>query len=77
MAACKVGRLIGNTHTLTRGDRATLRAWLDTRRDGKGRQVSADVMAQALTADGHGVGPTTLKDHRGRRCVCWRERTTP
>lgn len=77
MSACKVGRLVGSTHALNQPDRATLRAWLDSGRDGRGRVVSAVAMANALCAEGHPVGPTTLKDHRGKRCVCFREDVTP
>lgn len=72
-AACKVGRLVGSTHTLNQLDRALLRGILDTGRDPMGREVSATVLSQALTAEGHRVGPTTVKDHRARRCVCFRE----
>ena len=67
---CKLGVIL--TERLNTIDRALLRAWIDTGHDGQGRSVSAAVMAAALTADGHKVGPTTLKDHRGRRCACWR-----
>lgn len=73
--ACKVGRLLGNTHALPALDRALVRGWLDTGHDAHGRKVSADAMAAALTAEGHRVGPTTLKAHRARSCVCWREDT--
>lgn len=69
--ACKAGKLLA--YGLDQLDRALFRAWLDTGEDGLGRPVSADVMAQAFTADGHGIGPTTLKDHRGRRCCCYRD----
>ena len=75
MTACKVGRLVGSTHALNQPDRAILRAWLDTGQY-EGRRVSAALMAQALTAEGHPVGPTAVKDHRGKRCVCFREDVT-
>ena len=73
MSACKVGRLVGDTHTLSAPDRALLRQWLDTGRDTHGRTVPATAMAAALTAEGHAVGATAVKDHRGRRCCCFRE----
>ena len=68
MTACKVGAL-----TLPALDAALFAGWLDTGLDAGGYRVSADRMAQALTAEGHTVGPTALKDHRGRRCVCYRK----
>lgn len=72
--ACKAGTLVGSTHRLERVDRAVLRGWLDTGCDAHGRTVSAETMAAALSQHGHRIGPTTLKDHRGRRCACWRDR---
>ena len=72
-----MGRLVGSTHVLNQPDRATLRAWLDTGRDAHGRAVSAVVMAQALTAEGHPVSATAVKDHRGRRCGCFRGDVKP
>lgn len=69
MAACKVGQVAGALPAL---DRALLDGWLTTGTDANGRRVSAAVMAQALTAEGHQVGPTAVKDHRGRRCSCYR-----
>lgn len=74
MTRCKVGALLGSLPTV---DRATLAGWLDNGRDGHGRRVPADVLSQALTADGHAVGQSSLKAHRRGVCVCYRERTTP
>lgn len=71
--ACKLGKLIGNTHDLPVTDRALVRGWLDTGRDTHGRTVSAELLSTALTREGHRIGPTTCKDHRGRRCACFRE----
>lgn len=75
-ARCKAGKLLGSTHTMAQPDRALLRAWMDTGKDHAGRTVAAQTMAQALAAEGHDAGATTLKDHRGRRCVCFREDVT-
>jgi hypothetical protein len=72
MATCKVGKLLGRSRLLGRADRALLRAWCDTG-TADGRKVPATTMAAALTRNGHQVSATTLKDHRGRRCACWRE----
>lgn len=69
---CKAGQLLGRPDLLPQPDRALFRSWVDTGLDPKGREVSAVAMANALCAEGHPVGPTTLKDHRGKRCVCWR-----
>lgn len=73
---CKAGRLLGEVHVMPQPDRALLRVWADTGRDSHGRVVSAEHMATALNVEGHPVGPTTLKDHRGRRCRCFREAVT-
>lgn len=71
--ACKLGSLIGNTHTLPQPDRALVRQWLDSGLDGRGRRVSAAFMATALSREGHPVGETTCKDHKAQRCACFRE----
>jgi hypothetical protein len=71
--ACKLGRLLGSTHTLSQPDRALLRGWLDNGCDARGRRVPAEALATALVAEGHDVGPTTLKAHRRGACVCFRE----
>jgi hypothetical protein len=67
---CKLGAALG---VLPQLDRALLSGWLDTGLDANGRAVSATTMARALTAEGYDVGATTVKDHRGRRCSCYRE----
>lgn len=74
MKRCKVGDLLATLPTV---DRATLAGWLDNRRDGHGRTVASDVMAQALDAEGHRVAASTLKTHANGRCVCYRERSEP
>lgn len=71
MSACKLGQTLGGSR-ITKSDRAVLRGWLDTGCDPHGRRVSADVLAVALHRAGHQLGTTTLKDHKGRRCVCFR-----
>ena len=68
MAACKVGAL-----QLPPTDQALLAGWMATGKDAAGRAVSAVLMARALSAEGHGVSATAVKDHRGGRCVCRRE----
>ena len=70
MTACKVGAL---AEALPFEDLAVLTGWLDTGTDATGRRVPATTMAAALTAEGHTVSPTAIKDHRGRRCVCYRK----
>jgi len=42
-----------------------------------GEPVPATIMATALTENGHPVGVTTVKDHRAKRCVCYRTQDTP
>lgn len=69
---CKVGR--AHTEGLPAEDQAVLGVWVDTGLV-DGQPVPATVMAAALTANGHPVGVTTVKDHRGRRCVCFRQAT--
>lgn len=69
MAVCKVGRLITE---LPQPDARTLHTWLTEGTCDRGRPVSADVMASSLAAEGHKASPTTLKDHRGQRCTCYR-----
>ena len=65
---CKLGALV-----LPATDRALLDRWLETGLDSKGRSVPASVMARALSAEGYGVGPTTVKAHRSKTCACYRE----
>ena len=65
---CKLGALV-----LPATDRELLDRWLETGLDSKGRSVPASVMARALSADGHKVGPTTVKAHRSMSCACYRE----
>ena len=65
--ACKVAKL-----QLDQADTQLLDRWCRDGRDTRDRRVSADKLAEALRADGHSVGPTTLKDHRAGRCACWR-----
>lgn len=64
---CKVGALLD---TLEPADQATLANALE-----QPARYPATLLAQALTLEGHPVGPTTVKDHRGHRCRCTRERT--
>lgn len=73
MAACKLGTLLGSTHTLSQPDRALLRGWLDNGLDTNGRRVGADTLSNALTTEGHDIGGSTLKSHRRGACVCFRE----
>ena len=35
--------------------------------------LGAGIVAKQLTDAGHPVGPTTVKDHRARRCACTRQ----
>ena len=65
MPRCKAGALL---EVLDPDDRATLERELDPER----ARVPATLLAQALATEGHPVSPTTVKDHRGRRCVCER-----
>ena len=65
---CKVGAAFV---ALPIADGALLDAWCRTGLM-DGEAVTAGVMAAALTAEGHPVGSTTVKDHRARRCVCFR-----
>lgn len=67
-ARCKVGALL---ETLPAEDRPTLEREADPKR----ATQPATVLAEALTLEGHPVSPTTVKDHRGRRCACARGRT--
>lgn len=74
MAACKVGNLLAGKHLLTDADRALMLQWLEDGTDSRGRRVSAVQMAHAVTTGtAVPVGPTTLKDHRGGRCACYRK----
>lgn len=65
--ACKVAKL-----QLDQADTQLLDGWCEHGQDTQGRRVSADKLSAALRADGHDVGPTTLKDHRAGRCACWK-----
>lgn len=71
MTRCKVGRL---HPTLSTPDQALLSGWLTDGRDARERRVPAETLSAALRADGHDVGPTTLKDHRAGRCACHKDR---
>lgn len=67
---CKVGALLDKGTPLSPADAGTLTGVL-----GQPERYPATVLAQALTLEGHPVAPTTVKDHRGHRCACTRERT--
>ena len=69
MTLCKVGR--AHDDGLPAEDKAVLGVWVDTGLV-DGEEVPAGVMAAALSENGHPVSATTVKDHRGRRCVCAR-----
>lgn len=69
MSRCKVGALLGTLDPVT--DLPTLQREADPAT----ATVPATLLAQALTTEGHPVSPTTVKDHRGRRCACARGRT--
>ena len=73
--SCKAGALLANPAVPTE-DRDLLATWMDTGRDHRGRPTSAQTMVLALAAEGHHLGSTTVKDHRARRCVCYREAVT-
>lgn len=76
MAACKLGAVLAGP--LTEADARLLIGWTETGQDTKGRTISAEVLARAITAGTDTpVGPTTLKDHRAGRCACHRGKATP
>lgn len=71
--ACKLGALM-TWSGITEADRALLQRWCEDGTDAKGRRVSAESMATAITnGTAARIGPTTLKDHRGGRCACYRK----
>lgn len=70
---CKLGKLLASVKALAKPDRDLILRWLQDGQDGRGRRVSAEVLSVVLRTEGHRVGPTTLKDHRGGRCACYRE----
>ena len=72
---CKLGKLMANRDAMPAPDFALLTGWLEHGCDGKGRRVSGENLAAALVADygPDAPGPTTLKDHRGGRCACYRK----
>lgn len=63
---CKVGQLL-EPDVLEATERDLLEQALALPR------VPAHVLAGALTTEGHPVGTTTIKDHRGTRCACYRK----
>jgi len=67
MRLCKVG--VAHA-ALPAEDQDYLTAWLSGVTGGDDG-TPATVMAVALTENGHPVSPTTVKDHRGQRCVCF------
>lgn len=74
--ACKFGALIASSG-VTAADRDLLVKWCEDGTDVRGRRVSADAMSRAVSVGaGVLVGPTTLKDHRGGRCACYREKAS-
>lgn len=60
---CKAGAML---KVVPRGDRKLLARLLAGGKDDRGRDVPATTLAKVLT----GVSATTIKDHRGGRCVC-------
>lgn len=69
MKLCKVGALLEPDSPLDPDDLGSLDAALadaDT--------VPATVLARALTLEGQPASATTVKDHRGKRCACYREK---
>lgn len=70
MTRCKVGALLDKGTPLSPADAGTLTGVL-----GQPDRYPATAVAEALTREGHRVSPTTVKDHRGARCACARERT--
>lgn len=70
MTRCKVGQAL-QPDALPAEDRQLLAAWCGTGMV-DGDPVPATIMAAALTDNGHPVGTTTVKDHRGKRCACYR-----
>ena len=72
--ACKLGVLL-EPGVLSDDDAGLLSALLAGDTDAEDRDVPAVALSQALRAMGHDVGQTTVKDHRGCRCACTRERT--
>lgn len=62
---------------LTGIDRQLLTEWLDAGTDDNGAEVSAQHVADALTADRHKIGPHTLRRHRRRVCACYPGEVTP
>lgn len=71
-ARCKAGAL---ADTVQGADGVLLVQLLADGTDERDRTVPAGALAAALTAMGHGVSATTVKDHRAGRCVCARGRT--
>lgn len=70
--ACKLGAVLAGP--LTAADRNLLTKWVAEGRDSHNRVVSAETMATAITqGTSTAIGPTTLKDHRGGRCACYRK----
>ena len=69
-ARCKVGALLEPGSPLDADDLGSLDAALSAHR----RDVPATALAKALTLEGHPVSATTVKDHRGERCACYREK---
>lgn len=65
---CKAAEVLA---AVAPADRATLQPLLDPEL-GSWR-VPATVLSKALGNLGLQVSPTTIKDHRGARCVCRRE----
>lgn len=68
--ACKFATLAAS---LAPSDVELIGGWLKDGRDTKGVRVSAETLALALSEVYEPIGPTTLKDHRGGRCACYRK----